>query len=231
LLTEPGFTEEFDLVVDEITDEYLRNEIQGAERERVEKYFLRSAERQEKLRFASELLHQAEVERGNATNVQTVIAREPGFGDRLRAFWRGQSFARVGAMAAAVVVFGVILYLAWPRTDRVTGTYASLNLRISSSNRSEGAAPARVKLEPGIAGLKINLTLPEHAPAAKSFRARLIDENRVEKEVDVTQENDGKLTVTVPAPLKPGTYTIQLFAEKADGTRERVRGSYFFTIE
>src|ERR1051325_4151382 len=40
LLTDPSFGEEFDTIVDELTDQYVRNELPDDERERVEKYFL-----------------------------------------------------------------------------------------------------------------------------------------------------------------------------------------------
>ena len=41
LLTDPAFGEEFDTIVDELTDEYVGNELQEPERKRVEQYFLR----------------------------------------------------------------------------------------------------------------------------------------------------------------------------------------------
>jgi methionine-rich copper-binding protein CopC len=218
-------------VVDEITDQYLRNEIQGAERARVEKHFLRSAERQEKLSFARELLHQVEVESATAATVQTRMAPAPSLLDHLRAFYRrGMSPVRAAAVGAAVVAVVLLFYFAWP-PDRSSRMYASLNLTISSSNRADAVAAARVKLERGNAGIQIHLTVPDEAPAAKTYHARLIDEEGVETEFEVTKESDGKLMVTVPAPIKRGTYTIQLFAEKADGTQERVRGSYLFTVE
>ena len=47
LLTDPAFGEEFDTIVDEITDEYVGNELQGEERKRLNS-ILRSTERQNK---------------------------------------------------------------------------------------------------------------------------------------------------------------------------------------
>ena len=52
LLTEPGFAEEFDMAVDDLTDAYVADELQGEERERAETYFFRSVERQNKLKYA-----------------------------------------------------------------------------------------------------------------------------------------------------------------------------------
>lgn len=52
LLTEPEFAEEFDIAVDDLTDAYVAGEIQGEDRERAETYFFKSAERQNKLKYA-----------------------------------------------------------------------------------------------------------------------------------------------------------------------------------
>ncbi|HEU4933712.1 MAG TPA: CHAT domain-containing protein [Pyrinomonadaceae bacterium] len=55
LLTDADYAEEFDIAVNELTDQYVSGEIQGAERERVEKYFLKSSHRRDKLKYASAL--------------------------------------------------------------------------------------------------------------------------------------------------------------------------------
>jgi CHAT domain-containing protein/Flp pilus assembly protein TadD len=52
LLTDPVFTEDFDIAVDELTDQYVEGEILGEERERAEQYFFKSAERRNKLKYA-----------------------------------------------------------------------------------------------------------------------------------------------------------------------------------
>lgn len=52
LLTEPEFAEEFDIAVDDLTDAYVTGEIQGEDRQRAERYFFRSADRQNKLKYA-----------------------------------------------------------------------------------------------------------------------------------------------------------------------------------
>src|SRR6185295_10941700 len=92
LLSDPALAEEFDIAVDEITDEYLQNELPRNERKRVEKYFLSSTERQNKLTFASELLQRAESGRGKK------VAR-PGALEQIMAFWRQPSLAPVGILA------------------------------------------------------------------------------------------------------------------------------------
>jgi len=52
LLSEPAYAEEFDVVVDEITDEYVSGAFQGEERKHLEEYFFKSAARRDKLKFA-----------------------------------------------------------------------------------------------------------------------------------------------------------------------------------
>jgi CHAT domain-containing protein len=52
LLSDPEYAKEFDAAVDQIIDRYVVGEFHGADLEQVRSYFLRSDERQEKLRFA-----------------------------------------------------------------------------------------------------------------------------------------------------------------------------------
>lgn len=47
--------EEFDIVVDELTDQYVTGEVKGTEREQMERYFFASPARREKLRIAEAL--------------------------------------------------------------------------------------------------------------------------------------------------------------------------------
>jgi methionine-rich copper-binding protein CopC len=235
LLTDPYFTEEFDTVVDEITDQYAGNEFQGEERKRVEQYFLRSTERQNKVMFAGELLRQAEVERGRQASdlpVQPVDPPEPGFFERARLFWAKQSFAFRGvtAFASLVIVVGVAL-LVIP-DNRPSGTYALINLTLSNADRASGAETKSVKLELGSPGIKIELALPEQIPQAKSYRVELLDEQQVARDLRDVERKAQSLVVTVPAnEIKRGSYIIRLYAVNPDGSEQRIRGSYFFNVE
>jgi len=216
LLSDPAFGEEFDTIVDEITDDYLQQELPDDERERVEKYFLNTRERQNKLEFAAELLRRAESER-----VRQVKEVRPGLFERLAALLREPSFARVAmTMASVVVVVGIVLIL-----TRDNSNYLSRNLTISTAERNEGAAAERVKLPPNT-GLKLTLTIPEDARGAKSYEAKL------SSGTDLKIESTTATTVTViipPDSLPPGTYAIQLF--KVNNSPERIHGSYYFAIE
>src|SRR5205085_5770218 len=59
LLTDPAFGQEFDAIVDEITDQYVNGEFEGEECERVQQYFLKSPERRAKAQFAAALIDRA----------------------------------------------------------------------------------------------------------------------------------------------------------------------------
>jgi hypothetical protein len=218
LLSDPAFGEEFDTIVDEITDDYLKNELSDEERERVEKYFLSTTERQNKLEFAAELLRRAESERG-----KKVTEPRPSLFEQISAFWRGQSFAHVAMTAAAVIVVVGIFYI----LTRDNANYLALNLEISTAERDQGAEAKHVKLPPNT-GLELTLTIPENARGAKDYIARLADGN----ELDTDKRTDNTVTVKIPPALsKPGTYAVQLSKVKPDGTKERIPGSYYVAVE
>ena len=231
LLTDPAFGEEFDSVVDEITDQYVGNEFQGEERKRVEQYFLRSAERQDKVRFACELLRQAEVEGGG--EVGSVPAPpEPGWWERARLFWNAQALSlRFATIFATFVIVAGLAMLLVPTRNAPAPGYASIALKIGNSERNVGAQVTSVKPPPEAAGIRIELTLPDEAPPAKSYRVNLTGEQG-SRDVTVAEQNGRSVVVIVPtADVPPGSYTIRLFGLNADGSEQRVPGSYFFTVQ
>jgi tetratricopeptide (TPR) repeat protein len=63
LLSDPVYTEEFDVVVDELTDQYVTGEVRGAEREQMERHFFAAPARREKLRIAAALKERQQTNR------------------------------------------------------------------------------------------------------------------------------------------------------------------------
>jgi hypothetical protein len=229
LLTEPSFGDEFDMIVDEITDEYVGNELDAEERERVEEHFLKSAERQQKVEFARELLERAATERGQK---RVVVTEEPGFWERVRAFWNTQSLSMRTGMTIATIVIVAGLGVLVISQFRPTGTYASINLTINRSDRATGSEVKRVKLEPDATGLRIELALPDEVPQAQNYRVEVLDERQQSRNVTVTERTAKSLLVTIPADdLSRGTNIIRLYAINPDGSDQRIRGSYFFNVE
>jgi len=230
-LSDPSFGEEFDTIVDELTDQYVRNELTADERQRVEKYFLNTPERKQKLEFATELLSRAEARRGEPDAppiVQPIVERKPSWFEQFLAFWKRQSLAHAALTAASViVVIGVVFVVM--RSGR-SPQYAEINVTLTTSTRAEGPSPLRVQRPE--AGFKINLPIPEDARDAKDFSARLVDGNGTVRDVKVDERKDQSVVVLVPATLlSRGNYAIQLFEIKPDGTEDRVRGSYRFDVE
>jgi hypothetical protein len=232
LLTDPSFGEEFDTVVDELTDQYVKNELTDDERKRAEKYFLNTPVRQQKLEFAKELLGHAEAERGERAQMAAVRpiapAATPSLLDQIRAFWRRPSFANVGLSAAVVLVVAglIFFFLSFGNSSE----YTALNVPLSSSDRAESVAPVSAQLAG--AGLELNLPIPEQAKDAKNFRLKLVDENGVERDLTIAERMDQVMKVRIPATwLSRGSYVIQLSIVKPDGSAERVRGGYNFVVE
>ena len=62
-MSDPVYIEEFDVVVDELTDQYVAGEVQDAEREQLERYFFASPARREKLRIAAALKERQQTNR------------------------------------------------------------------------------------------------------------------------------------------------------------------------
>ena len=204
LLTDAAFGEEFDTVVDEITDEYLQNDLSDEERELVERNFLSSAERQRKLEFAAALLQRANKE------------ARPGVWEQIVAFCRQPAFALTAA--AVIIAVGILYFVVW--RDNSTN-YLAMNLTISAAERADGVAPATVKL-PSNTGLKVTLTIPENARGGKDYAARLVGGS----ELKIDQRTEQTITVIIPAGTPPGNYAIQLFKDK-----NRIPGSYYFAVE
>lgn len=221
LLTEPAFVEEFDTVVDEVTDQYVREELTDGERRGVEESYLSTPEGRQKVRFTSELLERAAAERGAAAEVGA-----PGFFDRVRAFWQVQSL-RVAAITAAVVIIAAGVYLiSFPSKD-----YAMLSLAISSAKRGEGPAPSKVKIESGVPGVEVTLAIPEQAKGASDYRATLVGDGP-EQALDIDKRDEQTLTIKIPASLlNRGQYAINLSRINPDGSETRIPGSYYFNVE
>jgi hypothetical protein len=232
LLTDPSFGEEFDTVVDELTDQYVSNELTDDERKHAEKHFLTTPERRQKLEFATELLSHAGAQRGERSQMATVRPivqpATPCLLDQVRAFWRRPTLAH-GALSAAVllVVAGLVFFFL---SFGSKSEYTALNVPLSSSDRSVSAAPVSAQLAG--AGLELNLPIPEQAKDAKDFLLKLVDENGVERDLTIAERKDQTIKVRIPADwLSRGSYVIQLSMVKADGSTERVRGSYNFVVE
>jgi hypothetical protein len=235
LLIENSFFEELLLIEEELIDDYVGGELSGDDRSRFERHFLSTPERHQKLRFALALnRYTAEHAGAEPTKAQPQGSpATPSLAERFRAFWnrRGMRLRAAGALATVVIVVGA-LWLFLPRT-RSPRTFATLNLNITiSNNRAEGAQAAKVNLPLNADALKISLRLPDEAPTVSRYDVELLAENGATAPLDVAEQDARSVTVVIPAArLARGQYALKLFTNNASGARERVSGSYFFTVE
>lgn len=227
LLSDAAFIEEFDIVVDEIAAAYVAGEFTGEEKERVEKYFLRSPERRHKVKFISEMLRQVSAERG----APVAVVTKPSFLDKIRAFFGGQSLlAATTTFATLVLVAALGIWLLFGGSS--TPAYASLELNISNASRSTGSEITKVALTRNIDELRVKLNLPTRTPPPKSYRADLRGENISLPRLPIVEQNAQSLTVVIPADdLTRGTYAIELSAVNENGAEEAIRGAYLFAVE
>src|SRR5205085_11214688 len=188
LLTDPAFGQEFDTIVDEITDQYVNGEFQGEECERVQQYFLKSPERRVKAQFAAALIDRAGA--GQQRVIELPVRRER--------WWFPQSLAFRFAATAAIVLISVGLgYLAF--RDRSTPkNFALLELTISRSDRAEGTEPKSLHLTSENDAVKILLDLPAQSNQYTNYRAELIGRDGVSRPVEITEQNQRAVTVTIP---------------------------------
>jgi cell division protein FtsL len=230
LLTESSFVEEFDTVVDEITDEYVRGEVKGDELARLEQYFLKARERQVKAKFASALIDHASATRGDREAAVTV--KVPTLIARLLAFFSPQSLAfKLAATAVAVVVAVGIVYVAYQGWS-TPQNLASIELTIGTSDRAEGPQRKSLRLAPDNDGARIVLNLPQEAAQYQEYQVELATRDGVKTTLEVAQHDSRTVTAIARSSLlKRGSYAVQLTGIKADGTPERVSGTYFFAVE
>lgn len=120
LLSDPKYAEEFDLVVDDIVDRYVAGEFKGDELERVQQYFFKSKQRQDKLRFARTLKEHENTEKAPAPSPPKPVNR-----------WGWlpiPSFAPSLALAASLIAIagvGLLAYRAYfSRPDPTEGLVA-----------------------------------------------------------------------------------------------------------
>jgi hypothetical protein len=229
LLTEPPFVEEVDTLVDEITDQYVRGEIQGDERKYVERYFLKARERKRKARFASALLEHAAATRNSAE--ATPVTTQPLI-ERLLELFAPRSVAFKFAIAAlALVLIAGIAFVAFRDGARLD-KFQAIELSITSSDRGIATQPKSLQLAPEADGARIILKLPDQAEPYQSYRVELVTRDGMSTPLEVTQQDARTVTAIAPASLlHRGTHGIELAGIKADGNPERMRGTYYFRVE
>ena len=83
-----------------------------------------------------------------------------------------------------------------------------------------------------MAGIKVNLAIPEEERGAKGYSVKLINGDVSQSDLPVDQRDDQSITIKIPvSSIARGSYAIQVFSIKPDGTQQRIPGSYYFDVE
>jgi anti-sigma-K factor RskA len=211
------------MVEDDLTDEYVRGGLSPHQRTQFENHFLAPPARQENLRFARALNRYVTTHPSGQT-----------FTDRTTGTWFFRNQARLIPVAAAVAVIVIAAAAAlWFFIPRQTApqTFATLTLSLTPNTRGEEAQLPRVKLPLGKDALKIFLKLPQSVTATR-YRVQLVNTGGESKSLTISEQDAQSIAVEIPATqLRPGQYALNLIAVKADGTEQRLSGSYYFIAE
>jgi hypothetical protein len=232
VLAEDGFLEELEVCEEELTDDYVGGRLPDAERVRFERHFLSTPERRRGLRFAQALdlyaSRSAESAGEEPAASESSASKRPGWWARLLSFRGAQGWALAGAAAVALVA--VIAFSVWLSRTAAPRTFATLTLKASAGDRSQGVPDAEVTLPPGVDALRVSLTLPERTPPAERYRVELLKDNGETQSLEAGGHDAQSVSVVIPArQLARGRYVLRLTAVKDDGAEQRV-GSYHFAV-
>lgn len=207
LLGEDAFFEELEIAEDELIDEYLAAQLTPPDHESFEKYFLATPQRQQSLRFAQAI----------SRNQIPIPHPVP---------WWNSYLLRAAAALAVVAVIPGILWIIRPQPP----TFVMITLGITRGDRAEGAHVVKTKLN--VDELRLELLLPEGSTPDGQYRVEMQSESGETKTLRVAKQEGRALSVIIPtSQLARGQYAIKLFAVGANGSEQRINGSYLFAVE
>jgi hypothetical protein len=223
LLANDELFEELLVLEDELADEYVDGRLEQADRPNFENHFLATPERKQNLRFARALNRY----------VTTHEKRRESIGrSGPSGLWSSRSWPlRMAAAFAVVAIIAGALWFFFPRQPSPRN-FATLTLTISPNTRDQGVQAPRTKLPLGKDALRIFLRLPNPPPPAAGYRVQLLDTNGESISLGIAGQDAQSVVVEIPgSQLRRGQYALNLFTIKADGTEQRISGSYYFILE
>lgn len=222
LLTNDDLFEEILIVEEDLADEYVAGELNREERADFEKHFLATPERQQNLRFSQALNRYVTAE---AKQERNAVPAGP-------AYWTTKSWiSRAAAVVALIAVTVAVVWFLIPRSQ-TPQNFAALTLTASPNTRDQGAQSARVSLPLNADALRISLRLPNPSPPAVRYRLELLDDNGGTRSLEAAEQDNESVVLVIPSKeLRRGRYAINLIAIQANGTEQRINGSFYFTVE
>lgn len=220
LMLDEQLFEELEISKGELIEEYRAGELNQKERDWFERNYLSSDEGKQKYTFILAL---------EQLKAPQPIP-QPGWSERLQAFFRTSSWRVPTATATAVVLAAIAIGLFWPRQpQRAIAVQLSNSALTRSAN---GGQYTRVALRSNVSEVRMTLTLPEGAPRGVSYRAELDNRHDQLKPLKPTAQDANSVSVVIPAnELPTGLYALGLYAIQADGSEQAIPGYYFFAVD
>lgn len=203
-VTDGKFFEELTAVEHDLVDAYVNLELDVADRDRFETYFLATPRRRDKLKFAENLDRIAEG-RGAVTTVAEVKSSEAGFFSFLKDLLSPRlAFA---AFALICLALGGWLILRDRRSDYAEVTGQNTDETRTALNDQVAVETPRVAETPGVS------EVPEPQTTPTNSVNRQINTN--EKERSVRPEPRSVVAVVLPAPLRGASMKTVTVPESA----------------
>lgn len=220
LVLEDDLSEELEISKGELTEQYCSGELTQKESQWFGTHYLATSEGryEHELTLALECLESPSPE-----------PKKPTFGEKLKSLFKTRSWALATASALGLVVVASLYY--FPRSSNQPVYPITLtNTMLTRDSQNNSPLPEKVTLPSNTSYLRASLKLPKQFPSGTRFEAVL--DNRIDrKPVNVVEENQDVVTVSIPAgELPKGEYALELTAIRIDGVKEEIPGSYRFSV-
>ena len=221
LFTDDGLFDEVLVTEDELIESSIAEELGQDEAEWFAKYFLITPEREQRLQFRKTLQRVTKAEKHARLLHPPLPQRLP---------WHPPSWMSwaVTTAAAMIIIVAAIQIVRSPQN-----ILAEVTLTPGASERGPvGQATSHVTLLPQ-QSLKLHLTLPPPAIPAKDYRIEMLSSDvDKSKTLRPLSHSEQSVEVVVPASdLARGAYAFNVFAIKADGTEQRIPGTYLLRVD
>jgi hypothetical protein len=242
LLTDDTFYDELSIAEDELTDQYLANELSDEERRGFETHFLSAPERRQKLRFARSLRRYVSQATGTSAeeNEEPLFARA---GDTVKPRSKKRPFLSFLPIQNPAIAYSLVLLavigISWTvfnnlrPTPRKPGNILAVTLTPGLTR--ESGETKTIHIPPGTDSVQLQLELVSDEYQAS--RAELLTSEGASLFVkeDLKPESEiGKkiINLTVPAGLlKRDDYRVKLGGRRPDGSYEDIGGYAFRVLE
>lgn len=221
LVLEDDLSEELEISKGELTEQYCSGELTQKESHWFGTHYLATSQG----RYEHELALALECLDSPSPEPKKQLT----FREKLKSLFKTRSWALAAASALGLVVIASLYF--YPRSfNQPVYSITLTKTTLTRDNQNNTPLPEKVTLPSNTSYLRASLKLPDQFPSGTRFEAIL--DNRIDrKPVNVVEENQDIVTVSIPASELPrGEYALELTAIRIDGVKEEIPGSYRFSV-